>query len=105
VSINAYSSLLSVAVIKHHGQSQVGKERIYFILRLPDHNPSLREVRARTEPETREETLLADLLSYLTYRAQAHLSRMGLPTMGWALPHQSVSLIEAIAQLGFPFPK
>lgn len=40
--------LVSVAVIKHGDQRQLGEERVHFILQLLGHTPSLTEVEAQT---------------------------------------------------------
>lgn len=81
----------SVAVIKPEQK----QERVYLILQLPGHKPSLRE---ETERETIQEpgTLLAIWIFYsltglcsATFLIQpklTHLEKVS-PTMGWALPH------------------
>jgi hypothetical protein len=40
---------VSTVVIKHHGQKQLGEERVYVILQLSGHSLSLWEVRAETQ--------------------------------------------------------
>jgi hypothetical protein len=41
------------AIIKHHNQNQLGKQRVYFILQLVHHSGKLSGTQGRnTEPET-----------------------------------------------------
>ena len=51
----------TIAVIKHHGQKQLGKERVYFILQLIIHHArkSGQDLEVRTGAEAVEECLLA----------------------------------------------
>ena len=48
--INSLSLRVSVTVVKHHDQNQVGDERVYFILQLVVHHPgkSGQELKADT---------------------------------------------------------
>ena len=40
---------VSIGMIKHHDQMQLGKESVYFWLTLPHHSSSLKEVKAGTQ--------------------------------------------------------
>ena len=40
---------VSIAMMKHQGQNQLGKERAHFILQLSGYTPSPREVREETK--------------------------------------------------------
>ena len=48
---------ISVAVIKHHDQNQVGEERVYFLIQLVTYHPGIsgQEFKAGTETEAMEE--------------------------------------------------
>lgn len=71
---------------KDHGQQQPGDGRIYLILQLIGHTPLLREVIAIEECCW---FVIHGSNYLLSCIIQNHLPRVALPTMAWALTHQS----------------
>ena len=84
--------------MKHHDQSNPGRKGFIWLM-LPHHGRKSRPNRAGA---WRQELMqrpwrgaaywlaLYDLLSLLSYRTQNHSPGVATPTMGWALPHQSL---------------
>lgn len=76
-SIARLESLISLAMIKHSNQKQVG-EKWFIWLILPDHSPSLRGIRAGTQTVTCSrnygETLWLTQLTFLPSPGQAGFS-------------------------------
>lgn len=119
------SITLSVAMKNTMIKSNLRKKRVYFILQLPGHNPSLSEVRtgaeAGTEAENREEHCLLSCFSCLALLSFVYSSGPPVPggttCTGWTFLHQlaikkvlhrrdrQASLMEVIPQLRFPLPK
>lgn len=72
------------------------KRKGFYLLTLPDLNPSCRELRAETEAESMEEyclpslSLNSPLLSLLSYTTRP-VCMNDVPTVDWALPHQCQS--------------
>lgn len=54
-NIFVYLSLGVSIAIKTHNQKQLEEKRMYFILQVSSHNPSLREVKAELKSGTEEE--------------------------------------------------
>jgi hypothetical protein len=96
-SLNHFHSVavlgVSIAVIKHHDNKQLGVERVNFILHLRSYSiaeGSLgRSLEAGADAEATEERCsLACSACFLLAPRTASLG-MAPPTMGQALPHQS----------------
>jgi hypothetical protein len=68
-------SLLSLAVIKHHGQKQLEEEKVYLAFKL---QPIIEGSQGRNPVD-------------FSWLAQLTLSDMALPTVRWALPHHSTT--------------
>ena len=66
---------ISISVIKHHDQNQLGKKRGYFRLQISGHTPPLKEIMTGTQAGQKsgsrncnsgcEETFLSGLLTFL----------------------------------------
>lgn len=87
-------TLLSADEIKCSGQTQLVKERNFWLLSA-NHSPLLMEVKAGAKAGTTEEGCIpAYFLScdkFLVQHRSIHLANMVPPTVGtgdWALPHQ-----------------
>ena len=96
---------VSIAVVKHHDQKQLGKKRFCFSIKFSGHTPSLRGDRAGTqgrslesgtEAEAVEEDCLLACSSWVTqsvfflYKLRSTSPGTASSTMGFALPHQSL---------------
>ena len=94
---------ITIAMMKHHGQKQVGEERVslthtsisYSISEGHQGKNSSSSKTWKHELMQRQWRGAADwlahrgLFSLLSYSTQDHQPRCGLPTMSWHLPHQS----------------
>ena len=104
-------------------QKYLDEESVYFYLTFLGHNPSFREVKARTqvrnleagtEAVTMEECCL--LSANFLIQPRATYLRMALHTVAWVLPSflpcftdmtrgQQAYLIEEVLHLRFPLPR
>lgn len=67
---------LSSVMMKHHGQKQLGEERVYFRLQVIDLGEPRQELKQRPwRSATNLLVVTHDLPSYLSYTTQDHLSR------------------------------
>lgn len=98
---------VSIAMIKHHDQKQLAEKRVYFILQLSGHSPSLRTVRVGTYDtklkggtgtEVIEECCLLACPLWLTQFVflciRTTFPGITLPSVGWS--HSPQSLIKKI---------
>ena len=79
------------AVMKHHDQKEVGKERGYLVYFSIAHSSSLSKVRqeqGRRWCRGNGWELLTDLLCLLSYRTPTTNPGMAPRIMGWTLPYQ-----------------
>lgn len=78
--------------MKTHNQKQIGEKRMYFILQVSSHNPSLREVKEELSRELKQ-SLQKNTANWLAPLIAPTATNLGvaLPTLSWALPYQSSS--------------
>ena len=70
---------------KHHGQKQLGEERVYFVY------TSSSGADAKAMRSAAYWLAFHDLLSLLSGSTQDHQSKGGSTFMTWAIPHQSLT--------------
>lgn len=93
-NIFVYLSFLgvSIAVVTHHDQKQLGKRKVYFLLQVSSHNPSLGKVKAELSQELKRGSW-RDTANWLApLRANRTTNPgMALPRLSYTLSYQSSS--------------
>lgn len=76
-NISVYLSLGVSIAIKTHNQKQLEEKRMYFILQVSSHNPSLREVKAGLKSGTEAELTGHCQLACSSYSTHDHQPKGG----------------------------
>lgn len=83
--------------MKRHDQKRLGKEQVYFRVRHPSHDPSLKKVRTGAPGLLLARSLHVDpSFSLLSYNTQDLLLRGGSTIKSWALSMSTINQDNAL---------